>query len=347
MRRGERMRAALLKAPGHLSVEETAEPQVQGPRDVKVNVKATAVCETDVAIFRGKQRPKRYPVIQGHESTGVVVEVGPQVTKVRPGDRVILNPIIYCGSCKMCNGGKVNLCLRGGLMGRESDGTLCEFVVVPEERVFILPGSVSFADGTSLELLTTITYAQRKVPISPGSSVVVLGCGASGLLHLQVAKISGAYPVIGVSRSDWKLEMAKKLGADVALNGRTENVAEAVLQYTGGVGADVVIEAAGTEETARQALELVAPGGAVIQFGIPTGVDRYPIYQMYFKDLVVYGTRAMAPSDYDLCAGLVERGLVNVGAIITHTFPLEKATEALSGKYGAGEQVLRTVIENR
>lgn len=341
------MRAAVLEEPGRLSVRDVPEPKLRKPRDVKVNVKATAVCESDVAIFKGKQKPRRYPVIQGHESTGVVVEVGDEVAKVRPGDRVVLNPIIYCGTCKMCNRGKLNLCLRGGLMGREDDGTLCEYVVVPEERVFPLPGSVSFADGTSLELLTTITYAQRKAHISPGSSVVVLGCGASGLMHVQVAKVAGAYPVIAVSRSEWKLEIARAMGADVVVDAKGKDVVKVVRDVTGGIGADAVIESAGVAATARQALEVVAPGGIVIQFGIPLSVDGYPIYQMYFKDLVVHGTRAMTPFDYDLCASLVERGLVNVGAIVTHTFPLEKAAEALSGKYGAGEQVLRTVIENR
>lgn len=341
------MRAAVLEEPGRLSVRDVPEPELRKPRDVKVNVKATAVCESDVAIFRGKQRPRRYPVIQGHESTGVVVEVGDEVAKVRPGDRVVLNPIIYCGTCAMCNRGKVNLCLRGGLMGREDDGTLCEYVVVPEERVFPLPGSVSFADGTSLELLTTITYAQRKAHISPGSSVVVFGCGASGLMHVQVAKVAGAHPVVAVSRSEWKLEMARAMGADVVVDAKGKDVVEAVKDVTGGIGADVVIESAGAAATARQALEAVGPGGVVIQFGILGPVDAYPTQLLYFKDLTIYGTRAMTPADYDLCKGLVEQGKVDVGAIVTHRFPLDETSRALSFKEAEeAERVLRAVIEN-
>lgn len=230
------MRAAVLRTPRGLYVEDVPEPRLRGPSDVKVNVKATAVCESDVSVFYGKQKPSRYPVIQGHEATGVVVETGDAVTKVRSGDRVVLNPIIYCGACKMCNRGHVNLCLRGGLMGREADGTLCEYVVVPEQRVFPIPDSVSFADGTTLELLTTVTYAQRKARISPGASVAVLGCGASGLMHVQVAKLAGASPIIAVSRSRWKREMAGSMGADMVVDPQSRDVREAIEEATDGIG---------------------------------------------------------------------------------------------------------------
>ena len=175
-----------------------------------VRTAATAVCHTDLAIFTGQHPGVRYPVVVGHESTGVVAAVGPGTSRVTVGQRVIIDPIVTCGTCDSCERGRPNLCRRAGLFGREVEGSLADHVVVAERYLHVLPDDLSLEVATLIETLATVRHAQERVGISPGDAVVILGQGATGLLHTQLAKLSGASPLIAVSRSAWKLEMARR-----------------------------------------------------------------------------------------------------------------------------------------
>jgi len=341
------MLAAVLHGVGDLRLEEVDRPRLKGPKDVLVEIHATAVCGTDVAIYKGKQAA-RMPLIMGHEASGLVVEVGSDVRKVKLGDRVVVNPTVSCGTCAMCNRASPNLCLNGGLMGRETDGSYCEFAVVPENRLFVIPDSLSFVDGSTFALMTTVTYAQRRTRINYGESVAILGEGASGLLHTALAKLAGAHPIIGVSRSQWKLDLARRMGADLVINALEVDPVFAIKEATGGLGTDVVIEAAGVPQTIQQSMEAVRPGGKVLQFGIGgTSLDGYNIQALYFKDLYLVGSRAMQPMDFDLCIELVSSGKVDISAMVTHRFPLKAIEEGLLFNERNPGKALRVVIVSR
>ena len=172
------MKAAVLRAPYELRIEDVPRPLV--PRGhALVRVRATAVCGTDVGVYKGKVAA-RLPVIQGHESTGVVAEVGEGTVGLEVGDRVVLNSVIFCRHCAFCYSGKVNLCPNGGLMGREVDGTFAEYVCVPDFNAIPIPDSISHEDGTSLIALATVFQAHEKLSITPGQSVAVIGQGDGG-----------------------------------------------------------------------------------------------------------------------------------------------------------------------
>ena len=321
------MKAAVLRAPNELTIEDVPRPDVPHGH-VLVRVKATAVCGTDVGIYKGKVAA-RLPVIQGHESTGVVAEVGEGSRDLEVGDRVVLNSVIFCRHCAFCYSGKVNLCPNGGLMGREVDGTFADFVCVPDFNAIRIPDSISHEDGTSLIALATVFQAHEKLSITPGQSVAVIGQGAAGLLHTRVSVVSGAQPVFAISRSRWKLDIAEGFGAAPIVAGDADPVA-AVIAATGGAGADIVIESVGSGPTLRQAMQMARPGGTVLCFGImPVDVDAFAGYAVYFKELTLLGSRGMAPNDFTSAIAIVESGRLDLRPFVTHRFGLDQTKDAL------------------
>lgn len=336
-------RAAVLSAPRRLELATRATP-VARPGDVVLRVAATAVCHTDLEIYAGRHPGVRYPVVMGHEAAGVVEEVGAGVTRVRPGQRVLVNPIIACGGCECCARGRGNLCRAGGLLGRELDGSLAERLALPERYVHPLPDHVPLEAAALIETLATVLHAQRRAAIAAGESVVVLGQGAAGLLHTQLARLSGARPVLAVSRSPWKLELARRQ-ADEVVDASREDVLTRVRVATGGRGADVVIDAAGQPALIAQAIEMVAPGGRLLVYGISHHpVPGFTTFPLYLKELTVYGARALTPGDIERAIDLAASGAVDLGGLVTGTYPLAEVATAFEAYERNPERVLRLVI---
>ncbi|MCL4442164.1 MAG: alcohol dehydrogenase catalytic domain-containing protein [Firmicutes bacterium] len=336
------MRAAVLRNPYQLSVDDVPQPEVK-PGYVLVKVKATAICGTDVGIYKGKVATI-LPRILGHESTGEVVEAGPEVNELKPGDRVVLNSVIFCCHCPYCYNGQVNLCENGGLMGREVDGTFAEYVAVPDFNAIKIPDCISYEDGTSLIALATVFRSHSRIKIMPGESVAVLGQGAAGLLQTRLAVLEGAEPVFAITRSQWKLDIAAQFGARI-INARDVDPVVAVKEATGGRGTDLVIESVGSSATLHQAMEMVRPGGTVLFFGIaPASLDNFYGYAMYYKELALVGSRGMTPRDFELAIKVVENGKINLTPLISHRYNLANITQALEFVDKTPGDALRVVV---
>jgi L-iditol 2-dehydrogenase len=337
------MKAAVLRGPYELTVEDVPRPMVR-PGYVVVNVKATAVCGTDVGIYNGKIFVPRLPVIQGHESTGEIVEVGPDVADFKVGDRVVLNYLIFCRHCVYCYAGKVNLCPNGGLMGREVDGTFAEYVAVPDYNCIKIPDCISYEDGTSLIALATVFQSHDKINITPGDAVAVIGQGAAGLLQTKLSIISGADPVYAVSRSKWKLDIAEKFGAKI-INAVEVDPVSAVKEATGGLGVDIAIESVGSSATLRQAMDMVRLAGTVLFFGIgPADMDNFNGYAMYFKEIKMVGSKGMMPKDFHKGIKLMQSGKIDLHALITHRFDFDHVKDALDLVDKRPGESLRVVV---
>ena len=337
-------RAAVLEAPRRLAL---AERGMTTPRrgEACVRVAATAVCHTDLEIYTGRHPNVRYPVIMGHEASGVVDAVGPDVTTVKPGQRVVINPIIACGACDCCARGQGNLCRRAGLMGRELPGSIAEHVVLAENYLHPFPDSLSPVTATLIETLATVRHAQERAHVAAGDSVVVLGQGAAGLLHTQLARLSGAAPIIAVSRSAAKLAMARRMKADRVVDGSREDVVAAVLDATRGQGADVVIDAAGVPELIGSAIAMLRQGGRLLVYGIShRPVSDLSLFPLYFKELTLYGSRALTPADFEPAIRLVASGAIDVDGFVTASYPLEQAPEAFARYEREPGSILRLVI---
>jgi 2-desacetyl-2-hydroxyethyl bacteriochlorophyllide A dehydrogenase len=263
----------------------------------------------------------------GHEMAGEVVDPGD--SSLQPGDRVIVDPELYCGACFHCRIGQTHLCPNGMLVGRDADGGFAEYVSSPASHVFRLPESIDSRTAPMIQVLTTCLHAQRRIDIFPGESVVVLGLGVTGQLHVQLAKARGASPVIGVTRSASKRELAETLGADLTIPGG-EGAIEKVREATGGRGADVIIETTGVLPSLPTAVSMVRSGGRILMFGIITAKEgALPFYDLYFKELSLINARVAKSEDYPGSIALVERGMVKLEPLISDVMPLGELKGAI------------------
>jgi len=340
------MRTALLRAPRRLELIERDAPHPVAPGEVLVRTAATAVCHTDLSIYTGKHPGVRYPVVMGHESTGRVDAVGEGVTHLAAGSHVIINPIIACGHCDPCLRGAGNLCRNAGLFGREVEGSLSEYVKLPSQYIYELPAGLPLEKATLIETLATVRHAQSRAGLAKGESVVVLGQGTGGLLHTRLAVLTGASPVIAVSRTRWKLEMAEKMGARHVVAASAMDAVEEVKRLTGGKGADVVIDAAGGAEALQAALAMLRPGGRFSAYSIShEPVHGFSTFPLYFGEFSLIGSRALTAADMAPSIELVASGKVDVDGFISSRYPLAETAEAFEEYEGNPGKILRIVIE--
>jgi 2-desacetyl-2-hydroxyethyl bacteriochlorophyllide A dehydrogenase len=340
------MRTAVLDAPRRFGIVDRAKP-VAGPGEVIVRIAATAVCHTDLAIYTGEHPGVRYPVVMGHESTGVIDSIGDGVTGIKPGQHVIINPIITCGHCDSCLRGAGHLCRNAGLFGREVEGSMGEYVNLAARYVHPLPDRLPLADATLIETLATVRHSQVRLGLKAGESVVVIGQGTTGLLHTRLAVLAGANPVITVSRTRWKLDMATKMGAHHAIDLSAEKAVGEVTRLTGGSGADVVIDTAGGASVFMAAIDMLRPGGRLAPYAISheccTGFTTFP---MYYKEISIIGSRALTNDDMAPSIDLVASGKIDVSNFVSASYPLDRTPEAFEEYERNPGKVLRIVIDS-
>jgi len=336
------MRAAVLVSPRSIRVSDLQKPTPK-PEEILIRVKSTALCGTDVGIYEGHYGVS-YPRIIGHESTGVIEGVGSAVREFSADDRVAINPVFFCNRCRNCAEGRQNMCLNGGLLGREKDGTMAEYISLPPSLLGKLPANIGYEEGTLIQLLSTVVHGFTKVPSVSGKNVVILGQGASGLLFTRLCKISGASEIVTVSRTEWKLDLSRKTGASAAVNAARENVEEAVRARLSG-GADIVVESAGSPETISQALELVGSGGTVLLFGVlPERRVGFSTFPLYYKEVNLVASRAATAGDFDRSLELVEKEQIDLKPFVTKLFSLDAIGEVLEILSKRSEQALRFVV---
>jgi len=338
------MVAAVLTAPRRFALQERPTP-APGRGEAMVRTAATAVCHTDLSIYTGHHPGVRYPVVMGHESTGVVESLGTDASRVKVGQRVIIDPIITCGTCDSCERGRPNLCRNAGLFGREVEGSLADCIVLSERYLHPLPDHLSLEAATLIETLATVRHGQERVGISPGDAVAVLGQGATGLLHTQLAKLSGASPLIAVSRSAWKLEMARRWGASHVVTAAGQDAVDRVLGLTHGAGADVVIESTGVASLIRPAIDMLRPGGKLLVYGIGhDAVEGLTTFPFYFKELTLYGSRGLTAADFAPSIRLAATGAIDLEGFVTARYPLPSVASAFDDYERDPDRILRIVI---
>jgi 2-desacetyl-2-hydroxyethyl bacteriochlorophyllide A dehydrogenase len=328
------MKAMVLRAPNDLALSDVAPPEVPAGH-VLVRITNSGLCGTDLKIYKGAI-PAQYPLIMGHEMVGELVN----------GDRVIVDPVLYCGTCFHCRMGQTNLCPSGGLIGRETNGGFAEYAAVPEAQVFRLPASLDIRIAPLIQVATTCLHAQRLGLVSLGESVAVMGLGVSGQLHVQLAKARGASKVIGISRSRFKNELAQQLGADVVIESGPSAVAQ-VLDETAGRGADVVIECTGVMASIADAIRMVRFGGRILLFGITSAKSGdLPFYDLYFKELTLINNRAATAQDFPVMIDLVDRGVVRLEPLVTHRMALDELATALGMVEDGAERRLKIILDH-
>jgi 2-desacetyl-2-hydroxyethyl bacteriochlorophyllide A dehydrogenase len=336
------MKAMVLRGPRDLGLAEVERPAL-GHNQVLVRVTHSGVCGTDLHIYEGAI-PVRHPLIMGHEMIGEVVDGGDAT--LHTGDRVIVDPALYCGMCLNCRAGQTNLCPNGSLVGRDSDGGFADFVVAPRSHVYQLPDSIDNEVAPLIQPVTTCMHGHHQIKIFPGQSVAVIGLGVAGQVHVQLAKAWGAHPVIGITRSEYKRNLAQQLGSDITVPSGREAI-RGVKEATGGLGADVVIECTGHPSALADAIEMARLGGTLLLFGIMSATQAsLPFYQLYYKELNIVNTRAAKSEDYPASIDLVARGILKLKPLVTHVVPLRDLEKAIGMLESDEDQRMKIILKN-
>ena len=316
------MRAVRVRAPGVIDVGDVPEPDPGS--SVLVRVGHVGICGTDVKILGGKI-PVDYPRIMGHEMVGEVV-TAPPASPYPPGTRVLVDPGVACGWCYLCRAGRFNICVNGGLLGRDVDGVFTEFAVVPFNRLIPVPPGISQKASGVLQVLGTCVHAVKSIASFPGQTAAVIGLGVAGQLITQLLRLRGM-TVVGITRSEWKRDLAASTGTHFTAS--PEDAPEVLAEVSPGRGPDLVVEAVGTEATLARAIELVGTGGEVLVYGTITGGEGgLPYYQLYHKELTLHNPRAAVVGDYADGVELAAAGALTLGPIVTHELGLEEAEKA-------------------
>ena len=265
----------VMTAPGKITFRDVPVPEV-GPDQVLVKIKKIGVCGSDIHVNHGTHPYTSYPVTQGHEVSGQVVEVGEYVKDVRVGEKVIIEPQVFCGRCYPCLHGKYNLCEKLKVMGFQTTGTASEYFAVDSSKVTRIPDEMTYSEGAMMEPLAVTVHAAKRFPEIKGAKAVVLGCGPIGILLVQSLKALGAREVQATDISYGRLKLARELGADYVVNTKDEDYSKALIEAFGPDKADVVYECAGTDITMDQAIQNARKGSTIILvavFGKKANVD--------------------------------------------------------------------------
>lgn len=331
------MKTALFYGKEDVRVEEVPTPEPK-EGEVQVKVKACGICGSEQGLWtlEGKKEG-----IKGHESAGIITKLGGGVTKVKEGDRIVVYDVVGCGICNYCLEGKYTYCRqrKGGIGGGYG-----EYLVCPEKNALPLPNDISFERGCLLsDCLGTPAKAVRKVGVKEEDRVVVFGCGPIGLNAIQVCKGYGAW-VMAVDFEDYRLESAKKLGADYTINGKNTNVKEAIYDRTK-IGADKIIECTGSPVAQKSAIESVKANGRVVFVGEHGKFEISPSEHLIRRDVEIMGSWYIHVSDYYENLELIRTTMVDPFKIVTHIVPLEKIGYGFDVFCNKKENCLKVVVK--
>ena len=319
------MRALVYDGPEQLRLEERADP-VPGPREVVVAVHASGICGSDVHGYLGTTGRRPPGVVMGHEAAGVVSRVGEGVDGVAPGDHVTLRSILPCLLCDQCRHGWPNVCANRRGLGMHLDGAYADAVVVPEDGLLLLPPDLPLPEAALIEPLAVAMHAVDITPFALLDTVAIVGAGSIGLLTLLAARLRGAGRVLVTDRSAHRLQMARALGATDAFDVTRVDAAAAILDATGGRGADVVFEAVGSTPTVDQSVRAARLGGQVTWIGNSDPRVELGMQDVVTKELTLRGAYGYV-DEFDRAARAIADRRVEVRPLIERTALLEDAVE--------------------
>ncbi|MFF3253547.1 zinc-dependent alcohol dehydrogenase family protein [Actinacidiphila glaucinigra] len=326
------MKAWVFQGPGRAAWQEVADPVLQDTSDAIVRVDTVAICGTDLHILKGDVPDVAPGTVLGHEAVGEVVETGADVDTVRPGDRVLVSCVSGCGRCRFCREQAYGQCLDGGgwVLGHLVDGTQAEYVRVPyaDTSLHALPHNVSGHDAVLLSDVFPTAYEVGVLNgrVRPGDTVAVVGCGPIGLAAVATAQLCSPHTVIAVDVAAARLQAAKNLGADAVVPAG-EQPEQLVDDLTGGLGADVVIEAVGLPETFEMCTRMVRPGGRVANAGVHGRPVTLHLEKLWNRNVTITTGLVDAYSTPTLLR-LLEARKLPTGPFVTHTFELHEMAEA-------------------
>jgi len=347
------MKALVYHGPDHKAWEDAAKPAIQSDTDAIIRVDAVTICGTDLHILKGDVPEVTDGRILGHEAVGTVQEVGTGVKTVKVGDRVLVSCITACGTCRFCRASQYGQCLGGGgwILGHTIDGTQAEYVRVPfaDTSTYQVPAGVADEQILMLADILPTGYEVGVLngTVHPGDVVAVVGAGPIGLAAIMGARLFSPSHIVAIDLADSRLEAAKQFGADVVVNNSHEDAAAIVAELTGGLGADVSIEAVGTPATFEQAVALARPGGHIANIGVHGQPATLHLEQVWSRNLTIT-TGLVDTYTTPTLLRLMTSQQLDASRLVTHHFTLDQFEEAYDVFSHASETgALKVVLSRR
>ena len=339
------MKQAIMISPGIIEYKDVATPSELKPDEVLLKIQRIGVCGSDIHVFHGEHPATPYPVVQGHEYSAIVENVGSNVTKVKPGMKATARPQLVCGGCGPCKRGQYNACQQLKVQGFQAPGVAQEYFVVPEERVVVLPESITLEQGAMVEPAAVGAHSTSRTIGIKEKNVVVSGAGTIGNLVAQFAKARGAKKVLITDISNYRLEIAKECGIDEVLNVKEVPFADGVQKSFGDEGFQVGMEAAGVQDSLDVLMANVEKGGDVVILGVYAKNPTVNMFYLGEHELNVFGSMMYKHEDYLAAVEMIESGKINLDPLISKHFSFEEYHQAYQFIEEQGDKSMKVIID--
>ncbi|MCM3741916.1 zinc-binding alcohol dehydrogenase family protein [Oceanobacillus luteolus] len=337
------MKAIRIPEANVIETLEIEEPQLNSAVEVKVKIKRVGICGSDMHIYHGTNPLATYPRIVGHEVAGEIIEIGSDVTRVKVGDHVVIEPITYCGECYACKSGRPNVCKEVSVFGVHEDGGMREFVTLPEKQVHPIDPEIDWDEAVMAEPYTIGAQATWRGDVQEGQTVFIQGAGPIGITVLKMAKIRGAKVIISDFTNE-RLEFAKVNGADYTINPQEEDIKAKINEITNDEGANVVIDAVGVPQTFELAVEVASPAGNVVTLGFNETPSSIAMMHITKKELTIAGSR-LQTNQFGKIVELLNSKQLTHNGLVTHRFHIDQVQEAFDFIEKNPDKVRKAVIE--
>jgi 2-desacetyl-2-hydroxyethyl bacteriochlorophyllide A dehydrogenase len=336
---------AMVTRPGVVEYVDKPIPEL-GPTEAMIEIKAAAICGSDLHVFKGRHPSAALPAAVGHEIAGEVVEIGGEVSLVKPGDRVTVEPLVVCDACFYCQRGQYHRCQQISLQYREGQGGFGRYFKADQRWLHRLPDGLSYTEGALIEPLSVAVHAVKLARLPVNASCAVFGDGAIGLLVSLVLKASGAGVIYLAGIQKHRLDLAEQLGADATINNLGTDVVGDIYQLTAGMGVDRSFEAVGIQSTLVQSLRVLRKGGTAVLLGIfeEPGAE-IPANLFIQREISLVGSHAYN-WDFQIAIQLVERGAIPLKKLITHTLPMDSLQEGFELLLDPANNAVKVVLVN-
>ena len=330
--------------PGKIIFREVNVP-IPGPDQVLVKIKKIGVCGSDIHVYHGTHPYTSYPVTQGHEVSGQIVKTGEYVKDLKEGQKVTIEPQVFCGRCYPCLHGKYNLCEKLKVMGFQTTGTASEYFAVDSSKVTPIPEEMTYSEGAMLEPLAVTVHAAKRFPDVKGAKAVVFGCGPIGILLIQSLKAFGAAEILATDISDTRLELAKSLGADYTVNTMKNDYTEALLAAFGPDKADVAYDCAGSDITMDQAIRNARKGSTIILVAVFGKTAHVDLAKLNDSELDLNTSMMYRHEDYVDAIRFVKEGKIQLKPLQSAHFAFEDYLKAYEYIDNNREKTMKVLID--
>lgn len=338
------MKQAVMTQPGKIEFTQIEKPVIQADQ-VLIHVQRIGVCGSDIHVYHGLHPYTSYPVVQGHEVSGVIAEVGTAVDGFTVGDMVVFMPQVTCGECYPCRHGMLHICDHLKVMGFQTGGAAQEYFPVKAEMVLKMPENISLDQAAMVEPISVAVHALARAGDVRGKKVVVLGAGTIGNLVGQVAQALGAVGVLISDVSAYKLEKAQACGLAHTVNTQTDDLGTAILQTFGADKADLILECVGAQATISQAVASARKGSTIVVVGVFGKKPEVDLGLVQDRELSLLGTLMYQKCDYEQAIALIAQGKMRLDPMITHRFPFAQYLQAYETIESSAGKYMKVMID--